>query len=62
MKNNAILILGNWGDDFPAAEDWDNDEYTGSLSDSKVGLVHSQVHRRVHNITFNGLCSSFSCT
>ena len=48
----SILILGNWGDDFPAAEDWDNDEYTGSLSDSKVGLVHSQVQRRVHNITY----------
>ena len=30
------LLLGNWGDDFPAAEDWDNDEYTGSLSDTKV--------------------------
>jgi hypothetical protein len=30
------LHIGNWGDDFPAAEDWDNDEYTGSLSDTKV--------------------------
>ena len=27
-----IFSSGNWGDDFPAAEDWDNDEYTGSLS------------------------------
>ena len=30
------FFVGNWGDDFPAAEDWDNDEYTGSLSDTKV--------------------------
>ena len=29
-------LAGNWGDDFPANEDWDNDEYTGSLSDTKV--------------------------
>jgi len=25
-----------WGDDFPSPEDWDNEEYTGSLADSKV--------------------------
>ena len=38
MGNNkdAFDNAGNWGDDFPAAEDWDNDEYTGSLSDTKV--------------------------
>jgi len=38
MRNNkdAFDNAGNWGDDFPAAEDWDNDEYTGSLADSKV--------------------------
>jgi hypothetical protein len=37
MSNrDAFDNAGNWGDDFPAAEDWDNDEYTGSLSDSKV--------------------------
>lgn len=30
------MLIGNWGDDFPTAEDWDNDEYTGSLSDTKV--------------------------
>lgn len=37
-RNNkdAFDNAGNWGDDFPAAEDWDNDEYTGSLADSKV--------------------------
>ncbi|XP_054277627.1 protein lingerer isoform X2 [Macrosteles quadrilineatus] len=26
----------NWGDGFPSPEDWDNEEYTGSLADSKV--------------------------
>ena len=31
-----VFFVGNWGDDFPTAEDWDNDEYTGSLSDTKV--------------------------
>ena len=38
MRNSkdAFDNAGNWGDDFPAAEDWDNDEYTGSLADSKV--------------------------
>lgn len=37
MSNrDAFDNAGNWGDDFPTAEDWDNDEYTGSLSDTKV--------------------------
>ena len=35
-SKDAFDNAGNWGDDFPAAEDWDNDEYTGSLSDTKV--------------------------
>lgn len=35
-SRDAFDNAGNWGDDFPAAEDWDNDEYTGSLSDTKV--------------------------
>lgn len=28
----------NWtgGNEFPSPEDWDNEEYTGSLADSKV--------------------------
>ncbi|XP_050519774.1 protein lingerer isoform X2 [Daktulosphaira vitifoliae] len=26
----------NWGDTFPSPEDWDNEEYTGSLADTKV--------------------------
>merc|ERR1719411_333345 len=38
LRNNkdAFDNAGNWGDDFPAADDWDNEEYTGSLADSKV--------------------------
>ena len=35
-KHDPFDNAGNWGDDFPAAEDWDNEEYTGSLADSKV--------------------------
>ncbi|XP_021931148.1 protein lingerer isoform X2 [Zootermopsis nevadensis] len=30
------LKMDKWGDDFPSPEDWDNEEYTGSLADSKV--------------------------
>lgn len=37
VSNTKVLLpTGNWGDDFPAAEDWDNEEYTGSLADTKV--------------------------
>jgi len=36
QNKDAFDNAGNWGDDFPTAEDWDNDEYTGSLSDTKV--------------------------
>jgi len=35
-SKDAFDNAGNWGDDFPPAEDWDNDEYTGSLTESKV--------------------------
>ena len=35
-KQDAFDNAGNWGDDFPAADDWDNEEYTGSLADTKV--------------------------
>lgn len=32
-----LLVAENWADDgFPSPEDWDNEEYTGSLADSKV--------------------------
>jgi len=30
-----IHFLENWGT-FPSPEDWDNEEYTGSLADTKV--------------------------
>jgi hypothetical protein len=30
------FAVDKWGDDFPSPEDWDNEEYTGSLADSKV--------------------------
>ncbi|KAK7867696.1 hypothetical protein R5R35_011563 [Gryllus longicercus] len=30
------LKMEKWGDDFPSPEDWDNEEYTGSLADTKV--------------------------
>lgn len=33
---DAFDNAGNWGDDFPQADDWDNEEYTGSLADTKV--------------------------
>jgi hypothetical protein len=31
-----FIAKDKWGDDFPSPEDWDNEEYTGSLADSKV--------------------------
>lgn len=35
-SKDAFDNAGNWGDDFPQADDWDNEEYTGSLADTKV--------------------------
>lgn len=32
---SMCMLLENWGDNF-TPEDWDNEEYTGSLADSKV--------------------------
>ena len=29
-SKDAFDNAGNWGDDFPAADDWDNEEYTGT--------------------------------
>ncbi|XP_040581218.1 uncharacterized protein lig isoform X2 [Lepeophtheirus salmonis] len=40
-NKDAFDNAGNWGDDFPAAEDWDNEEYTGSLADTKVFTAKS---------------------
>ena len=45
-KHDPFDNAGNWGDDFPAAEDWDNEEYTGSLADSKVFTASGQVSRK----------------
>jgi hypothetical protein len=36
-----LIILENW-DKFPSAEDWDNEEYTGSLADTKVFTPSTQ--------------------
>ena len=33
---------GNWGDDFPQADDWDNEEYTGSGPEFLRRLVCSK--------------------
>lgn len=33
--NTNIYLIENW-DTFPSPEDWDNEEYTGSLADTKV--------------------------
>ena len=38
-----LFCVDNWGDDFPAAEDWDNEEYTVSLADTKVFTASSAV-------------------
>ncbi|PSN51238.1 hypothetical protein C0J52_10552 [Blattella germanica] len=35
-SSGDALKMEKWGDDFPSPEDWDNEEYTGSLADSKV--------------------------
>lgn len=35
-SSGETLKMEKWGDDFPSPEDWDNEEYTGSLADSKV--------------------------
>ena len=33
---DAFDNAGKWEDDFPKADDWDNEEYTGSLAETKV--------------------------
>ena len=40
---DAFDNAGNWGDDFPPADDWDNEEYTGSLADTKVFTARSSI-------------------
>lgn len=53
-NKDAFDNAGNWGDDFPAAEDWDNDEYTGSLSDTKVFTASSGVTQAAVGQPVNG--------
>lgn len=43
-NKDAFDNAGNWGDDFPPAEDWDNEEYTGSLADTKVFTASSSAN------------------
>ena len=33
---DAFDNSGNWSDDFPNADEWNNEEYTGSLTNTKV--------------------------
>ena len=53
-------LLGNWGDDFPAAEDWDNDEYTGSLSDTKVFTPSGQTIKSAVGQPINSGIATFT--
>ncbi|XP_059082226.1 LOW QUALITY PROTEIN: protein lingerer-like [Tigriopus californicus] len=47
-NKDAFDNAGNWGDDFPPAEDWDNEEYTGSLADTKVFTASSSANTAPH--------------
>lgn len=42
------LLIENW-DTFPSPEDWDNEEYTGSLADTKVFTPSGGVENTVNN-------------
>uniref|UniRef100_T1JFU6 UBA domain-containing protein n=1 Tax=Strigamia maritima TaxID=126957 RepID=T1JFU6_STRMM len=33
---DTTMSVGNWGDTFPPTEDWDNDDWTGNLSETTV--------------------------
>lgn len=41
-------MLENW-DTFPSPEDWDNEEYTGSLADTKVFTPSGGAESAVNN-------------
>merc|ERR1719186_1936257 len=43
QNKDAFDNAGNWGDDFPTAEDWDNDEYTSLSQSSAVGKSSPQL-------------------
>jgi hypothetical protein len=51
----VLLCIDKWGE-FPSAEDWDNEEYTGSLADTKVFTPssHGQTIPGPLNDTTNG--------
>lgn len=41
-------MIENW-DTFPSPEDWDNEEYTGSLADTKVFTPSGGTENTVNN-------------
>lgn len=41
-------MIENW-DTFPSPEDWDNEEYTGSLADTKVFTPSGGAENTVNN-------------
>ncbi|CAH0776304.1 unnamed protein product [Bemisia tabaci] len=43
VENSATEKMGNWENDFPVPEEWDNEEYTGSLTETKVFTPSSAV-------------------
>lgn len=43
-----IYLSENWGT-FPSPEDWDNEEYTGSLADTKVFTPSGGTESTVNN-------------
>ncbi|XP_021943888.1 protein lingerer isoform X3 [Folsomia candida] len=49
----APMKVDKWGE-FPSAEDWDNEEYTGSLADTKVFTPSTQTTVGPLNDTTNG--------
>ncbi|CAB3374253.1 Hypothetical predicted protein [Cloeon dipterum] len=45
--NGADYGVGEWNDNFPVTEDWDNEEYTGSLADTKVAAANESLKAAV---------------
>jgi len=46
--SKILFLLENW-DTFPSPEDWDNEEYTGSLADTKVFTPSGGAESTVNN-------------
>jgi hypothetical protein len=65
MHNACIVTAGpdnggeSWGD-FPSPEDWDNEEYTGSLADTKVFTPSANVTSQVGGSQIPGTISQSS--